>query len=128
MELKDLKIGNIVLDSSGNYYAIEEIKRDNENIIHKKGEYRLLTRTLGFKNLTTYEDLIESFNPVLLTEEILLKCGFEIEKGYAYNLAKSGDIKIYFGENFFYNSTPIKHLHQLQNLYWCLCGEELKIE
>ena len=23
---------------------------------------------------------------------------------------------------------PCKHLHQLQNLYWCLCGEELQID
>ena len=23
---------------------------------------------------------------------------------------------------------PCKHLHQLQNLYWCLCGQELQID
>lgn len=23
---------------------------------------------------------------------------------------------------------PCKHLHQLQNLYWCLCGDELQID
>lgn len=87
-------------------------------------------------------------NPIELTEEILLKCGFEIIKfknptcnvgidlfhGYDYAIIKLGyktDLIIRFNKSKFkiesFYSTEIKHLHQLQNLYFALTNEELEI-
>lgn len=77
--------------------------------------------------------------PIPLTEDILLKCGF----------VKGVDNVFFLKTNLFYirifeeighvlfsldkysNSLKVsdstKHLHQLQNLYFCLCGNELEI-
>ena len=76
---------------------------------------------------------ITDYAPIPLTEEWLLKLGFEfshhgeisndnfiIEKyhdGYHY----TGGEGVAFG-------TPIVYVHQLQNLYFALTGEELKTQ
>lgn len=65
--------------------------------------------------------------PVELTEEILLKCGFKIGNKYSNEDARIGDFVITFGDNFYYKKTQIKHLHQLQNLYFAITGFELEI-
>lgn len=74
------------------------------------------------------------FDPVLLTEEILEKAGFdncfldigdqaiEVRKGVFYLY---GSTACTHGHTF---SGEVKYLHQLQNLYFALTGEELKIE
>ena len=69
---------------------------------------------------------LENIRGVKLREEILLKCGFYEILGYFIELCNVG--------NEFYNCGfkgktigEIKHLHQLQNLYWCLCQKELNV-
>lgn len=75
---------------------------------------------------------IDKINPIPLTEEILLKCGFKdgslgIESDYGAMLygntttvsledCDGGDIGI-----------KIKYVHQLQNLIFALTGKELQI-
>ena len=70
--------------------------------------------------------------PILLTEEWLLKFGFEkgslIYKNDSFNL--NGEI-VFKGENsfrYFGLETKIKYVHQLQNLYFALTGYELTIK
>lgn len=74
-----------------------------------------------------------NYEPITLTEEILLKCGFEINEGKTlFEHSKCGlklmdIVGLYYRANF-----PIKadvtSVHQLQNLYHALTGQELKIE
>lgn len=78
--------------------------------------------------------------PIPLTEDILLKCGFEIEKHYdsKYELNHGQYIfvidfltflKIYIkgvDECLFFDEA-VNGLHQLQNLYFALTNEELTI-
>lgn len=70
------------------------------------------------------------FSPIPLTPEILEKCGaivYEFDNGLGNQyrikdrlfVIRDGDIVDYG------SSVIIKHLHQLQNLYWCLTGTEL---
>ena len=68
--------------------------------------------------------------PIQLTEDILLKCGFSKANGYkqgGYEITTYEDGYILdngyqiMGKTFFY-------LHQLQNLYFALTNEELNIE
>lgn len=72
--------------------------------------------------------------PIPITEELLLKCGFEKKhtdvfiKGI-YDLeplfsdSDEWDFCIYEKET----NTKLKYLHQLQNLYFALTGKELEI-
>ena len=74
------------------------------------------------------------FNPIPLTEEILLKLGFKQNEQFKTNFKfyfkdNEIEINIYNGNN---NSwlndryvINLKYVHQLQNLYFSLCGEEL---
>jgi hypothetical protein len=88
----------------------------------------------------TIEEVWESerswCKPIPLTEEILLKCGFERKmhgrhekslrsyrkNGNTFNVSHSGIV--YYG----LKQKPVLYLHQLQNLYFALTGEELNVE
>ena len=68
---------------------------------------------------------LEDLKPIPLTEEWLLKFGFRESNKYLFKyklgLKKRGD-------NYFYDNISIKHVHQLQNLYFALTGEELTLK
>jgi hypothetical protein len=88
------------------------------------------------KTIRAHYGLVE---PIPLTEEWLLKFGFEIKlDNFNWNAAigvnEIGDFKLSLRHTddfgWFYKSrcTPIKYVHQLQNLYFALTGEELTIK
>lgn len=65
--------------------------------------------------------------PIPLTEEVLLKCGF-LNFGNRWMRSELPlDIIMSNGLYMSYVVNEIKYLHQLQNLYWCLCGKELDV-
>lgn len=127
----ELRVGNYIADyeEKENYFKIEQIR------INSIGDYVAVYR-LG--SICCQVNLLE---PIPLTEEILLKCGFENEvddiDGKMYN--------IYFVTNteylieYFYKEKEyiftddmglkiyINSIHQLQNLYYALTNEELQI-
>lgn len=78
-------------------------------------------------------EVIYSFNdlePIPLTEEILEKCGFEKDEPKGWY--RKGFMDLFDGNPFHYASgnnlcPDILYLHQLQNLYFALTGEELNI-
>ena len=79
------------------------------------------------------------FKPIPLTEEWLLKFGFCDQNGYLIHLENELPIDLVYKDgvvsledsNELVTSTyflnKIKHVHQLQNLYFALTGEELTI-
>jgi hypothetical protein len=119
MQSKELKIGNIVNVYLRNQTQEIEIEKIEKNYINNFS--------------------ITSIKPIPITEEWLLKLGFEIER------KQNGDLQADFNKSRFnvyyknsYNGflfcdndtvlTTINHIHQLQNLYFVLTGEELKIK
>ena len=82
---------------------------------------------------------VDEISPVELTEEILLKCGFEKKGDNWYDLKfKISDCEsneMFFGglesdiclftEGYF-SSNSVKYLHQLQNLYFAITGKEIE--
>lgn len=86
---------------------------------------------IGYKQL-------EELDPILLTSEILLeKCGFEKVTTMKHtghttiflSHHKFADL-IWDGDSFSYKGYSLGHikgLHQLQNLYFALSGEELEV-
>ena len=75
--------------------------------------------------------------PIPLTEDWLKKFGFETHDHHDYfiDISKIGEIHSWFsifsGDEFYYINefdVKISYVHQLQNLYFALTGEELKID
>jgi hypothetical protein len=80
------------------------------------------------KNRLVYR--YDDIKPIPLTEELLLKCcGFEdvSERECDYKYEKEGVCITDCFELLWYEQTPLKYLHQIQNLYFALTGEELEI-
>lgn len=97
-----------------------------------------------FKRVESIEGLIFGSLPssfcksIRLTEEILLKSGFEQSGFYWWTSNKSFYLTQYaqneYGAEFSYHNgttiieyTAIESLHNLQNLYFAITGKELKI-
>jgi len=76
------------------------------------------------------------YKPIILTEEWLLKMGFGQEGRYIFrktNSNLSSIITVGWTGHFFtlsadLPSVPIIHVHQIQNLYYALMGEELQVD
>ena len=72
--------------------------------------------------------------PIPLTEEILLKCGFEffdnerIFNNFVIEDFHNGNYYFTAGEGIKLHEKHIEYLHQLQNLYFSLTGEELNVK
>lgn len=89
-------------------------------------------------NLVIYEDgetnCAKDISPIPITDEIMLKCGFRRDGSYWANNTVNLPIMptIYNTEMILVPNRScavmISSLHQLQNLYFALTGEELKIE
>lgn len=90
-----------------------------------------------------FEKEMDIINPIELTEDWLLRFGFdfkETEKARVYKMGKTflfvftfaGRFKdksfLSVGNNQYPECWPTKYVHQLQNLYFALKGEELQIK
>lgn len=76
---------------------------------------------------------IEDFEPIPLTEEWLVKFGLEYKSPFGYRIKMGSYIKDDLETNgyfFRWNGKTIKlmhYVHELQNIYFALTGEELKL-
>lgn len=118
MEANELRLGNLVTATLTN--EIYEIGIWALRVI-EDGNYQ-----------NSYDTETKVYEPIPLTEEWLLKFGFEKNNNNQFILME-GSVDILFnkdlngwtcdGINFSINMT--EHVHQLQNLYFALTGEEL---
>jgi hypothetical protein len=120
MKANELRIGNWV-DWNGELGVISQ----------------LLELEVAFK--CGESDLYESLQPIPLTEEWLLKFGFEMInsspinykiyclKDITFNVIKDSNIKLYNKIVYSEQYKLIESVNQLQNLYFALTGEELTI-
>jgi hypothetical protein len=132
MKASELRIGNYV--NVPNYeqcpFRIDAFEHCSEKFIKVAQEVKLN----GFEvhPITWYGDNLQ---PIPLTVEWLLKFGFKNNSMNTYNILLQGFLleynlqhnvvdavnKVHFNLNI-----PVKYVHQLQNLYFALTGEELK--
>ena len=116
LQANELRIGNLV-----EYYDGRFIQVDG-NVI------------LALVTVPNYAD------PIKLTPDIFIKCGFEFDR-YApdYSLIvnrswvllfnnEKGFRIADFNDDYYKNGCNVNFLHQLQNLYFALTGEELNIQ
>jgi hypothetical protein len=134
----DLRIGNWVLFNKTSFDYPSDLHPITG--ISKYGIYTIYRSPISF----------DKIHPISLSPEILDKCGFEKEtpdnkygevykkEGFNFIIRKV-DFGIYPKSTFGYAfelsddknwatiKSKIEHLHQLQNLYYCLVGQELQI-
>ena len=124
MKANELRIGNYIeFDSSVRTLVIE----DEQGFIE--------VRSIGESGVNEWSDYgasgcVSNPKPIPLTEEWLIKFGFEkLECWDDMYYFKIGDFQVYEYNvsGYEYDDFNIKHVHQLQNLYFALTGEELKI-
>lgn len=119
IESKDLRIGNYVYDyECSKYYPIEEICTLSKDSLNQNIGVK-------YRNKSAWVDC-DHLQPIELNEEILLKCDIKDEFYLEYDEILECYC-IYLTDNFCLNSVRLLHLHTLQNLYFCLCGNELNV-
>ena len=114
MKTNELRIGNLV-----NYLG----NTTKVNSISGTDKFYIATYSSGIFHESNFE-------PIPLTEEWLLKFGFEqrefsFDKGSFFLSKRTGK------DGFLYqahtNRFQVKHVHQLQNLYFALTNQELTL-
>jgi len=122
--INELRLGNFVWGVSDRREVVYAIEEHTVTVGHPFKAY------VGNTNTRCYADEIK---PIELTPELLGKCGFtERDEIWDHNLF---DMWLYPTRRGWFISphmpdggVPIKFLHQLQNLYFCLTGKELIVE
>jgi hypothetical protein len=120
MNTHEIRKGNLVFDDTGKVCRVKEI---HSAAIVIKGE---------FKGSIDYHLPNEKATAITLTEEYLIKFGFEKKIGWddlEYWQLQRLTIMVY-NSGFTYDDTDltITSVHQLQNLFYSLTGEELTIK
>lgn len=118
---QELRLGNLV-EYDGKIFKVKEIR--NYIIVCDRGK--------GNVDFTSKE-----IEPIELTEEWLLKFGFDKRTNYqfignkitieSWNHKASFDVRLRLSEESSVIICEIKYVHQFQNLTFALTGEELKI-
>lgn len=115
MEANELRIGNLV-NYQGDNWNMSSIFKDDPLELVKNGTYKIAN--------------ISEFQPIELTEELLLNFGFKWKNN---GLRKSNFCLRNFGsswsiflsnESFNFN-VELKYFHELQNLYFYITGVEI---
>jgi len=125
MKATELRIGNLV-KVSNNTINIFNITCVGLTYVFLTDEYE------------DYDSTPEDLIPIPLTEEWLLKFGFEKptnEKPYNFKISAvaflhsefQNELKCFNGNKLLF-SMPCEYVHQLQNIFFALCGKELTIK
>lgn len=116
----------------GNYVSRKDIGNGSERIEIVLEIYKTKLLTSGAVSVIVNKNEIK---PIPLTEEWLLKFGFEnLNYGWYLNKIKLFDYSYKKGSinlkinSFDVPSTQIKYVHQLQNLFFALAEQELTIK
>lgn len=129
MEVKELRISNyLTITESAKKDLWNCIEINIKNIYCEVESFSNDEIYLIIDNYESIEFGYEDVKPILLTEEILLKCGYKKFDNNHYIILGH---MIYMLSDMFIcdkNGIIIKYLHQLQNLYFAINGKELKIK
>jgi len=125
----ELRIGNVFKGIGGiqTVLSLEE-NTDRGMCNYSSDEHRLMYSHLILCHQNGNQYKPWEIEPIPLSEEILLKCGFELSG----SVQKIGYFRLIYedgGKLFFYShpmlKIELKYLHQLQNLYFASTGNEL---
>ena len=117
MEVQELRHGNFVTNTSHNKPL--EVDGQSNGAVWFKGKGK------------PYYSGLENVNPIEITEDWLVQFGFTKETyKMIFDIYTKGELSFcdLLPESFEllnYESAPCQYVHQLQNLYFALTGEEL---
>ncbi len=150
IQARELRIGNLIVWNpklvnpgvtlSAMQIEVLSIMYDKVFYVFPNIENRVEPFEDDVAKMGTSFKLLEELEPIILTAEILEKAGFT-EKGgiLASKYFEKGDLQLKQTGEYFQrvlvtklNTTvfdlPITTLHQLQNLYFALMGEEIEVK
>lgn len=134
MEVNELRVGNFVNISEDWYRRNPHLSKTPKQIIVDSINYDgLIGKSIYFANGYEIEDDLE---PIPLTKEWLLKFGFNLitsdcespSDWYFRHDNLTGSIDNLTWKYTHQNRLRIEYVHQLQNIYFALTGEELTIK
>lgn len=146
MDVKELRIGSLVnvpnekqspfrIDGFEYLRSIDgqlsgKVEQFTANPHYNPDDKRVLAEPRYYLHPLTWN--LEDLQPIPLTEELLLKCGFEEHDNVFHSelfIYNNGNLTIIADD---YNNVgktiKVCYLHQLQNLYFALMGTELEIQ
>jgi hypothetical protein len=124
----EYRIGNLIWNVLLGESKVLELRNDGVSICNPKNE-----RNAYF----IPNDKLHQNEPIPLTEEWLLRFGFCGKDHFTDLNLETTNLKFYCGngrltivelELGYHVSINVKHVHQLQNLYFALIGEELTLQ
>lgn len=113
MKANELRLGNLVLNGGSNIKDITP------------------------QTISDFDNKLIVLNPIPLTEEWLLKFGFEKQMMWTYAINIIGNKKLIYylgekgwsvGNKNYSDFSNLNYVHQLQNLYFALTNQELEIK
>ena len=128
MRSNELRIGNLIIDSKGRICRLDGIKLDDTT------EFEIDAWPIMGGGVVSLP-----FEPIPLTEEWLIKFGFEqlTKKSNGFksgSYSYSGKVSLILNHDGlrtwtnFWQGNEMRYVHQLQNLYFALTGKELTIK
>lgn len=133
---KELMIGNYILGNYTDYGDFDNIEKQEICTVLSLDSVGVNEYPIWVEGESGSIEHYDSFEPISLTEEWLIKFGFE--KGsdimgdcFYIESDKSDDFSLSVLGNGFYIhgiELSINNVHQLQNLYYVLTGEQLTIK
>ncbi len=115
MKANELRIGNYIIPITSDGFKLEQ-------------------RPIHAREFWLSSNEPDKAEPIPLTEEWLIKFGFKKRLDDQYSdfkkvcvgiLSDSFYVGVHFGYEYYEYITKVKYVHQLQNLYFALTGEEL---
>ncbi len=147
MEARELRIGNFFycIDRSGNVHLPITSIVFKACSVGTTGVKAILSHQIEAQEAEYKFIRHSNTSPIPLTEEWLIKMGFNTEYNAGYigidvactdfvlatpeNKTDGGDgFRWLYNQGGVYLLTPLKYVHQLQNLFFSLTGEELTIK
>lgn len=139
MKAEELRIGNIVtIDNPLAWPSLKDMPVVVFRVENKKDRmFPESTGSVGCSDLKKeYNQFDEFLKPIPLTVEWLDNLGFKyfvqrsrfekrFSKRQVFGIVKNKD---YYAADRYIHISKIEYVHQLQNLYFALTGEELKIK
>lgn len=126
MTIQELKIGNWVYDSKTTMFPMQVVAIGTDwihlDFFGNEGD--------------VWEKYLQDVEPIPITKEILLKCGFEqinykfFKKPYMSIYKTCDGWFVHIDDVQFQTAVaiPVKHIHQLQNAYYLATNKELEIK